>query len=1126
MIPILYYCFGLMVELCVLGTRQCYTPIRDTNLIMRKHFAEPPEYNPGITTLPASDSSGEGKAGKDTKVIRDVDLLPLAPEGLNVAAPDVTRKFTEQARSGIDETEVSSASQEDSFVVDDTFQDQGPGSVEVYKLDLRRGNSLLVSDASKQDIASNSPVKNKIPKKALSEEIQWKLKPIEPSKKLLPSIFREPSILRQDKTPARESSRHINGNRKNEAFAIGGVPELQVGCEGLEALERQKRSYGPHDENSKEDTDDWKRLKDPVYRESKDPDNLDVTPVFIDFDDELPSGELYEEMDELLKLKNFESTSPQPSPKRRADIDPALDNHKLEDPVRVEKFPDRGDLGPIRRVRSINLKNSQSSRKDKPRFQRETKTSVSSPDSGVDIRDTSLPIIEKPSKNSGRRLLWASEERENRENEARAESDLWGFGEDDGMISDYEDSEDDEVDKLRDLEMEKRRREYERRKQEELARRSKGAGGRELSRNDVDPEAVRNRQEHERQLERERQRLVEERRRQEELRRREEDQRKVEETRRQREEESRRKLEEERRRNRDPSQSRRYDDEERRKEWSKRREEEEKRRILENERNRQLSPSETPIDSSHRFDNRTTNSQEMNETLERKLQEYMQRNHPIAVKRHDPHSRTEEESTNKNEIEERMRYMEEQRRRQMEEQRRRDEQDRIKQIEEERRRQSNDEQKRREIEEQHRRQHQEAETRRQMEEQRRRRPDEEDRRTQIEEQRRRQHQEDERRRQMEEEKRRKHQEPSEDQRRKEMEEQRRRDDPEYRMIEVERRRLHEEEQRKRQQQEEEKQRQMEGQRRKHQQPLEDQRRNRMEEQRRRGRLEDRTMEDERRRLHEEEQRRWQQQEQERRRQMEEQRRRHQQPSEDQRRKEMEEQRRRDRLENEPMENERRRRLEEERKLQEYIKRNQPIIVPRPHNTSILTSAEQRNLEEQQRVMEAARQYDRNRQSLARPNYDKSRGPSAPTNAGYHQSQAEIEEERRRESPRRRTQEEEYRRAAERQHAAALRRERERQRTEQTSRRNYQNRTNSEERRPNSQDSRPSRLPTNTSQGTPGNWTQNQAVDEWKRRSEEHERQRQQHEERERQRIQNERNSRNNGHRRPQHIDNRSVCIFG
>ena len=344
-------------------------------------------------------------------MIRDLNLLPLAPEGLNVAAPGVTRNFTEQARSGIDETEVSSASREDSFVVDDTFPDQGPGSVEVYTLDVHRENSLLVSDAVNHDVASNSSEKNKIANKALSEEIQRKLGPIKPSKKSLPSIVRDLSVLRRGILRAQKSRRQMNANRKDETFASGGVTEMQIGGEGLETLKRRIRSSGPGDGNSMEDPNNWKRIMGLAYRESDlddfgvnmDPEYYQNLPTHYDYPQRGDLGPLgpnreksmyskdsqstrgneltfqrdtesgsadYEDLDVLTKFKRVKGTN-------FLELDPAFKDY-FSNNVDVYEYPQRGDLGPRgpRRERPINWKDAQSSEGNMPRFKRETGTSV------------------------------------------------------------------------------------------------------------------------------------------------------------------------------------------------------------------------------------------------------------------------------------------------------------------------------------------------------------------------------------------------------------------------------------------------------------------------------------------------------------------------------------------------------------------------------------------------------------------------------------------------------------------------------------------------------------------------------------------------------------------------------
>lgn len=113
-----------------------------------------------------------------------------------------------------------------------------------------------------------------------------------------------------------------------QVFGTGGVPELQVGCEGQEdaSSERDKRSIDDKAKSSKE----------------ADPRSVHVVPINVDFDYESTTEEIYEEMDELLKLKKLEETTTSEPARQRGDMDPTINEEESRGP---DALPERGDLG-------------------------------------------------------------------------------------------------------------------------------------------------------------------------------------------------------------------------------------------------------------------------------------------------------------------------------------------------------------------------------------------------------------------------------------------------------------------------------------------------------------------------------------------------------------------------------------------------------------------------------------------------------------------------------------------------------------------------------------------------------------------------------------------------------------
>ena len=131
---------------------------------------------------------------------------------------------------------------EESFVADDTFQDQGPGSLEIYKLDLLRERPLLHG----HQVTMFPSGKSKVPKK--TSHAAWKpAKTAEYGGRPPPGL---PMLLRKQSNSFDEPSTEVPPSA--DLFGVGGVPELQVGCEGLEAAHyKERRSIdgvrGPRD---------------------------------------------------------------------------------------------------------------------------------------------------------------------------------------------------------------------------------------------------------------------------------------------------------------------------------------------------------------------------------------------------------------------------------------------------------------------------------------------------------------------------------------------------------------------------------------------------------------------------------------------------------------------------------------------------------------------------------------------------------------------------------------------------------------------------------------------------------------------------------------------------------------
>lgn len=113
--------------------------------------------------------------------------------------------------------------QGDEFLGDEDFEDEGPGSVEVYKLDLFKDERPVTG-------FRQSRRKSKVPKK-----VSWKMSSSKDSNGELTKDEEKEEIL--------SSSSRRGSSLKHRIFGTGGVPELQVGCEGVEgSQQREKRS--------------------------------------------------------------------------------------------------------------------------------------------------------------------------------------------------------------------------------------------------------------------------------------------------------------------------------------------------------------------------------------------------------------------------------------------------------------------------------------------------------------------------------------------------------------------------------------------------------------------------------------------------------------------------------------------------------------------------------------------------------------------------------------------------------------------------------------------------------------------------------------------------------------------
>jgi len=308
---------------------------------------------------------------------------------------------------------------DDPFVADDTFQDQGPGSVEIYKLDLSKEKTLLTASTPSANLSLKN--KGKVPKKTgRLDSTKTKATDVKPTMTMTTttdSKHRQSNFFDEQRTEMPTINRDI--------FGIGGVPELQVGCEGLEASSSSRKT--------KRSIDAFDKKKEEASMSVL----LDVTPVSLDFDYDLSYDETeFEEMDELIKLKRLETSTKSNRP-NRGDIDAShLNFDHLDDPRRPEKLPVRGDLGKSIVANSNGADQGESIQQpmNSEMKNRERIKAKGRPVSGNDDDDAK-------SRGRGRRLLWHAAA--NTEGFAGSESERkhakrsidWGFGENEGVVS-------------------------------------------------------------------------------------------------------------------------------------------------------------------------------------------------------------------------------------------------------------------------------------------------------------------------------------------------------------------------------------------------------------------------------------------------------------------------------------------------------------------------------------------------------------------------------------------------------------------------------------------------------------------------------------------------------------------
>ncbi|CAL1677208.1 unnamed protein product [Lasius platythorax] len=300
----------------------------------------------------------------------------------------------------------------DPFVADDTFQDQGPGSMEIYKLDLSKEKALLTATTPPTNLPSRN--KSKAPKKTGHLNLKTKTTEIK-STTMDPKIHhRQSNFFEEQRTETPSVNR--------DAFGVGGVPELQVGCEGLEA------SPSSHKAKRSIDTPDKEEGMVPASV------LLDVMPISLDLDyDPSYDEENYEEMDELVKLKKLETGTKRNKP-NRGDMDASHLNsdHLGESEKRTEKLPIRGDLG-----QSIP-QNSRGHEIDREKSRKSMDLEIKK---GTKAKRALVLANDDDGAIRNRRSPWLAEanvegfaDRKSERKRARR-SASWGFGENEGVVS-------------------------------------------------------------------------------------------------------------------------------------------------------------------------------------------------------------------------------------------------------------------------------------------------------------------------------------------------------------------------------------------------------------------------------------------------------------------------------------------------------------------------------------------------------------------------------------------------------------------------------------------------------------------------------------------------------------------
>ncbi|XP_032687556.1 trichohyalin-like isoform X2 [Odontomachus brunneus] len=620
-------------------------------------------------SISAEDSPGlSGNAERNFPSKEPVKDVPLSKQNslasswqtwlLNIGGSEFAADKVDYG--GMPETlprEVPLSEADDPFVADDTFQDQGPGSVEIYKLDLSKEKALLTATTPSAALPTRN--KSKAPKKV--DRVSSKTKTTEIKSTTSPKSLRRQSNFFEEQRTETPVNR--------DAFGVGGVPELQVGCEGLAAWSHKtKRS-----------------IETPGKEEANAPaELLDVSSMVVNLDHgPYEVEEDYEEIDELFRIRKMEQLAAQRSKLNRGDIDPVLNAHYLNDRW-SDELPVRGDLGETA-TRSRTLREYSRKLSDGAGTGRHKEANAK--------RET-VSTLDDNNKSRGRRLLWLAEA--NTEGFAgderkRAKRRIdWGFGEDEGVVSSDElqtvnerrrqhemRHHQDAGKRLRepDTEIDNIRQEYEqvleqkRREEEERLRRMQQGGRRtpngwqeerdEMRRRQYEeyrrrtdhvsvprsddeearrrPDAGRtqemarrrNEDEHRRQEEEERRRLQDEaRRRQEQYRWQQEAQRRKEDEERRRENHSARNLSEDRKRLEEERQ------------WSERQRQKDKRRQQDRDetpanlmRSGAHHQSGHPNELGQRDRHQERRMQEEERRREQKLKEYIARNRPISVNR-------------------------------------------------------------------------------------------------------------------------------------------------------------------------------------------------------------------------------------------------------------------------------------------------------------------------------------------------------------------------------------------------------------------------------------------------------------------------------------------------------------